>query len=207
MVNQNTSELLLKQAEAILLDDDARHRYDETKMSWIGDTGLDSRPLWVKRTHDNNEYVYSLPVLAAFSVARSSILSIRKDPWHHQHDPRAWFIGEHELMTGRVREPEILSVKSDAVNRFWFQVAGETQATVFAEKGRLPRDQRRYEARLDNNYRATNAEYRSGLRLPVVRYEDIVALESVMRTIGEARGLRLPDTMQHESVDELAPAA
>lgn len=192
-----------EQVESILSDERARQGYDDTKMHWMGDPDParrhEGRNPWVKRVHGDKEYTYSLPVVAAFSIARNSLVSIRKDPWHEEDEKYAWFVGIHNLETGKVTEPEILSVDIDAARCLRLQVAGETASSRYGELLRSPRDQRRLELYLDNNYHADQAEYRVGLRLPAVRFEDITGLESMMRVVCEAKNLQLPHSVNLSS--------
>lgn len=199
MIDRSLETPSYEYAESILTNDTYRQRYDETKMHWIGDPDPamrhDGRHPWVKRLRNNQEYVYSLPVLAAFSVARDSLLSVRKDLWHSDSNPRAWFVGEHNLVTGEVYEPEILRSTVDARRHLWLQVAGRTASSRYGEQESSPRDQRRFELNLDKDYYAVRADYRAGLRLPPDDFEDIAALESMMRLISETRNLQLPFTV------------
>lgn len=192
-------------AEWVLKDEQRRGWYDDAKMHWIGDPDPSEREHgrhpWVKRDKNDNLYVYSQPVLAAFSIAKQSLMSIRKDPWHRDDNPDAWFVGIHNLASGRVTEPRLVSSKVSRYGQVWLQLAGSSQ--------QAPRDQRRIEAWLQPGHYTTEASYANGLREKSVDYQDIVALESMMRSLNEASGLLLPRRLSPESDRAIsyAPAA
>lgn len=177
-------------AEWVLEDGQRRGWYDDAKMHWIGDPDPTAREHgrhpWVKRTKNEHEYVYSQPVLAAFSIAKRSLMSVRKDPWHRDDNPDAWFIGIHDLASGQVVEPQLSRSNVSAYGQMWLRVnyPGDTNL--------LPRDQIRYEAWLQPGHQAAQAEYTNGMREPTVAYEDIVSLESMMRVVNEMRQVELP---------------
>lgn len=167
----------------------------------------EGRHPWIKRQRGEVEHVYTLPVLAAFSVAAAglrrrihgfdaeiTVLNISKDRWHDSDNPAAWFVGRHNIMTGQVNEPEVLSASVDSGRLLWLQAIDGSAGARYAELSRTPRDQHRYEARLNQNYRACYGEYRAGCQ-PAERFIDIEALESMMRLVSQTRDLELPRTV------------
>lgn len=196
---------LYEAAEWILEDDERRRWYDEAKMHWIGDPDPlareDGRHPWVKRTKHDHEYTYSQPVLAAFSIVRRSLMSIRKDPWHRDDNPDAWFVGVHNLETGETYEPKLSETRVSQYGQTWLRLSSSPHE--------LPRDQQRIEAWLQPGHYTAEARYNNGMRELPVDYEDIVSLESMMRVINETRGVLLPNRLApaYERAAYYAPAA
>lgn len=181
-------------AEWVLEDEQRRNWYDDAKMHWIGDPDPaereNGRHPWVKRVKHSHEYTYSQPVLAAFSIARSSLISVRKDPWHSDQNPDAWFVGVHDLSTGLTREHDLIESRVSAQGHMRLRMNGSPYQP--------PRDQKRLEARLQPGHYSAEAVYRNGLREQPVQYEDIISLEAMMRVVNEANGLLLPQRLAAE---------
>ncbi len=203
--DEDKADRVEKLAAYILADPERRKWYDEAKMHWIGDPDPvmreDGRHPWVKRTIDGNEYVYSQPVIAASSD--TSLMSVRKDPWHRDDNPNAWFVGLHDLTTGEVKEPMILRAHVSKYGQMFLQLADRKFYHNWPAKShpayhQPASHQRRVEAWLTPDYHAAKAEYRNGLQGGPVQFEDIVALESAMRAMNERHGLQLPDRLAAE---------
>lgn len=199
-------------AEWVCTDEQRLQRYDEAKMHWMGDPDPHERETgrhpWVKRVRDGHEYTYSLPNMAAFSIARDSIAVVLKDPWHHDQNPNAWFYAEHNLASGKVSEPRVLRshVEQSVARKLWLQLVDEDDygnwpAGMHPALHQLPYDQRRVEGYLAPDYKLSQgADYRNGLN-GSARFEDIVALDSMIRVIRQTSRLLTPRSISHSSED------
>lgn len=178
-------------AELILSDQAVEQRYNHAKMHWIGDPDPSyrhqgNRP-WIERSRQGNRYVYSHNVFSGFSIARQSLLHVAKDPWHDDGNPAAYFVGEHDLVSGQVSEYAVLDSSVDRRRHLWLQtIDGPDLANWPAGKHPArhaePRDQRRIEIDLTPDYRSDRAEFNFGTNKSF-EFGDIVGLEAMVRKV------------------------
>ena len=87
--------------------------YDYAKSVWLGSPHRTARLAgdhpWPRRWHHGEEHVYSMPVLAAVSPARETILFVGKDPWKSHIDPRSWLVAERHLFSNKEWDHPVLS--------------------------------------------------------------------------------------------------
>ncbi len=171
--------------------------YDYAKCVWLGQPNRDQRLAgehpWPTRARDGQQYVYSVPVLAAVSPDLETVLYVGKDNWKSPSDPNAWLVAESNLFTGREVEHRVLTSSVDAGQQLWLQLAPRNfenmPLPMRAALYRQPRsEQIGLSAQLDGQYHTRFATLREGFRRQT-RYEDYEALESMItmvRSIKEA---------------------
>lgn len=189
-------------AEQLLDNPGLLANYDTAKWNLIGSPDPERRhegrmPWLTRRDGQGALRAYTLDVFSGISVETSSILAIRKDRWTDPHDPATWLAVETNLETGDTRVHEVWSASVDAARQFWLEIAPSLawNQPTWEENGvhrqafrdKPPHDQLRFTARLNENWQASQVEFRNGVYNHPVGYEDIVALESMIIAVQQVR--------------------
>lgn len=179
--------------------------YDEVKWNLVGDPsrrlrGQRHMPWITRRDYQDGNRAYTLDVFSGVSTDTNSVLVVRKDRWTSPVDPATWLIMETDLETGETFQHDIWSASVDAARQMWLEIASEGahNQPVWYEYGQRrqafrdkpPREQFRFTARLDEDWRTTAVEFRAGVYGDMASFEDIEALESMIVAIQQVRAVR-----------------
>ena len=180
---------LYELAEKMHQQPDGFARYDYTKSVWWGVADREARLAgnhpWPTRTHNNEEFIYSVPVAAMASAEDERLLYVGKDDWKDPLDPHAWLVAERDVF-GEERDREILAV-SLAGHELWMQLAPRE------------RDPYRHDyltGMLDDSFILQRLQLWRG-RYAESAYEDYEALESMIIMVGQVRSARMEAERQY----------
>lgn len=170
--------------------------YNYAKCVWLGNPErrrrLDGEHPWPTRIHNQERYVYSVPVMAGIDVARETMLYIGKDSWKPVGDPNAWLVAERKLIGGREIEHRILNASVDAGHDVRLTLAPASfdnfpPEMKWAMMNRPAYAQTVVSGHLDERYNLVHASLREGMDGEGGSFEDIEALESMIMMVQRLR--------------------
>lgn len=189
--------------------------YDYAKSVWLGEPEraerLAGRHPWPTRIRHGEEYVYSVPVLAAVAPSIDTLLYVGKDAWKPDDDPDAWLVAERHLFTGRELDHRVLTSSVDRARQLWLQLAPSNidnipppmrQALVHQPQSM----QIALTGCLDTRYNLRSATIREGYAGRVIEYEDYEAIESMIGVVQQLRDARQEAEHQQIAVQVLVGA-
>lgn len=173
-------------AKSIVCDEVVSHHYQTARSQWFDkfehdDTG------WPYRLIDNEAAVYSHRVFVGYSLARRSLALISKDLWRSDDDPRAYFVGEHSLLTGETKEYQVLRSSVDAARQLWVQILDPDYPASRISAQQAPAyNQRRVEASLNEDYRTDDIRMNLGLGRSY-EFVGLAGLEAAIKQVRQDR--------------------
>lgn len=170
--------------------------YNYAKCVWLGNPDrsrrLDGEHPWPTRIHNQEPYVYSVPVMAGVDVAHETMLYIGKDNWKPVNDPNAWLVAERRLIGGREIEHRVLHASVDAAHDVRLTLAPASFDNFPPQMKRAIANRPAYaqsvlSGRLDAQYNLVRASLREGMDGSGGNFEDIEALESMIMMVQRLR--------------------